>query len=121
MHAAYFYRTGGLCPEGLCPGGLCLGGLRVEGVSLQGGLCSGGGGSVWGFSVRKGYLSEGGLCREDPSPLKILRCPKLRLRAVNIPTFRVYLHSILQYIHEESYRNNVTGHFEFLFSSGPST
>ena len=151
MHTAYCYLTRGSLSSGSLsrgprPGGA---GLCTREGSLSRGLCPGV--SVWmGFlsrvvSVRWARflsgesLSEGGICSKGVSvrrgslpgrppppvdrqmPVKILPCPKLRLQAVNILTLRVSLRLILQYIHEQSYRSNVTGHFEFLFSSGPST
>ena len=57
--------------RGLCPGGVSLQGVRR---SLSGGLCPG------------GSLSRGSLSGKPPmdrqTPVKLLPCPKLRLRAL---------------------------------------
>ena len=84
------------------PGGLCPGGSLSWGVSVPGGLCprgvSAGGVSVPGGSLSRGGVCLGGVCPgghvackacwDTPpceqnswqTPMKILPCPKLRLR-----------------------------------------
>ena len=64
------YRTGDLCAGGICPGGSLS----------RGSLSKGAGGSL-----SRGSLSGRPLCPVDrQTPVKLLPCPKLRLRAVNI-------------------------------------
>ena len=69
MRTAALYRTGDLCPGGSLSGGFSVQGVSVQGVSVWGGMES---------------------VRETPSPVdrqtpvKMLPCPKLRLRAVKI-------------------------------------
>ena len=66
----------------VCPGGVYLG------LSAQGGMpgCVCGGGDCLGGVCPGGVCLEGAVCRMPPvdrqAPLKILPCPKLRLRAV---------------------------------------
>ena len=67
----------------LCPGGRSL----SRGFSVQGGLCPGG-------SLSRGYLFKGvsvrgSLSVDRQTPVKILLCPKLRLRAVIVSTRQV--------------------------------
>ena len=81
--------------EGVSVQGECL---SREGVSVQGGVSIQGGGLYpgrgslsRGVSIHGGSLPRGVSFRKTPSvdrqtPVKMLPCPKLRLRAVNIPT-----------------------------------
>ena len=92
------YRGGlGLCPGGVCPGGLSREELSVLVGPLSGRascpacLCLGDlcpmGSLSWG-SLSRGSLSRVSLSGRPPlpvdrqTPVKILSCPKLRLRAV---------------------------------------
>ena len=86
-------RTARSWPYG---GGLCLRGVSGGGVFVQGGLCPGGlcprGPLSRGRLCPRGVSVLGGLPDRDPPPpwtewqtgVKILPCPKLRLRAINM-------------------------------------
>ena len=94
---------GGVCSGGcVCSWGECLlpGGVCSWGVSTPGGVCSRGVYLVRGVvSAPGGYLVWRGTRSGTPpvdrhTPVNILPCPKLRLRAVKVHNPKFYLLSV---------------------------
>ena len=95
---------GGVCSQGVSAlGGVCSkGGVCSRGVSAPGGVCS------WGCLLLRGCLLPRRVypsmhwgrhppCEQNSwhTPMKILLCPKLRLRTVNI-----HIRRIVSYWHQ---------------------